>query len=159
MTPAVAVGCWAWPHCRFMEILQCAEGINEDELKKAIKKSRIMFNHPDNSGVVSGAHAPPQPGAGSSSSSSSTKHHVPICAVPHSAAAHNAPAARVAGRAGGQRGEGGEVHCTAGRGHSFMHRRRLANLLTGPILMHAYRWPRARTHACLPARRRLPRCP
>ena len=30
--------------CRFTEILQCAEGLTEDQVKAAIRKSRIMFN-------------------------------------------------------------------------------------------------------------------
>ncbi len=43
-----------FPH-RFTEILQCAEGITEDDLRKAIRKSRLMFNHPENgAGGVSG---------------------------------------------------------------------------------------------------------
>ncbi|GLC51737.1 hypothetical protein PLESTB_000542600 [Pleodorina starrii] len=32
---------------RFGEILSCAEGLSEDDLKKAIKKSRVMYNHTD----------------------------------------------------------------------------------------------------------------
>lgn len=30
--------------CRFAEILQCAEGLSEDQVKAAIKKSRLLFN-------------------------------------------------------------------------------------------------------------------
>jgi hypothetical protein len=30
---------------RFGEILSCAEGLTEDDLKKAIKKSRVMYGH------------------------------------------------------------------------------------------------------------------
>ncbi|KAG2439046.1 hypothetical protein HYH02_006574 [Chlamydomonas schloesseri] len=30
---------------RFGEILSCAEGLSEDELRKAVKKSRVMYNH------------------------------------------------------------------------------------------------------------------
>jgi hypothetical protein len=34
-----------WAACyRFTEILSCAEGLTEDQVKQAIRKSRIMYN-------------------------------------------------------------------------------------------------------------------
>ncbi|GIL82455.1 hypothetical protein Vretifemale_11438, partial [Volvox reticuliferus] len=42
---------------RFGEILSCAEGLTEEDLRKAVKKSRVMFNHSDTSLEIT--EAPP----------------------------------------------------------------------------------------------------
>ncbi|KXZ48462.1 hypothetical protein GPECTOR_27g632 [Gonium pectorale] len=42
---------------RFGEILSCAEGLTEDDLRKAVKKSRVMYNHTDEALEI--AEAPP----------------------------------------------------------------------------------------------------
>jgi hypothetical protein len=44
------------PLChRFGEILQCCEGVTEDHIKSAIKKSRVLFNRGEINEVCDGA--------------------------------------------------------------------------------------------------------
>ncbi|KAG2487646.1 hypothetical protein HYH03_013784 [Edaphochlamys debaryana] len=42
---------------RFQEILSCADSLSEDDLRKAVRKSRLMYNHPEGSLEIT--EAPP----------------------------------------------------------------------------------------------------
>ncbi|PNH12059.1 Chaperone protein ClpB [Tetrabaena socialis] len=45
LKPPVAAACVVF--LRFGEILSCADGLTEEDLRKAVKKSRVMYNHPE----------------------------------------------------------------------------------------------------------------
>lgn len=54
LTERVPCACACACH-RFTEILQCAEGLSEEQIKQAIRKSRIVFNR---QGVVTRQQGP-----------------------------------------------------------------------------------------------------